>query len=347
MEKLLENWVNQTNWNENIASALATFCKLKNLEISKKTIFQNYIGGETMADFSEISRFCNDWGIDCMPLDFVKKHLDNQFLPIFVLMDGYRTVLVIKVELDVVYFFDGVKGLIEESTTSFFERSMGHIVLVEVENYKKESYFEKHEKEEAQRLKKISDKFSLKIIDNFLTSEECDKLREKGESQYIRSEVRASDNSKDSKVSEARTSSSAFLTQKDLLFDTLRERAAKLINVNKERFESIQLTSYSKGQLYEAHSDAFTDKDLEALKDGQRTNTVLVYLNDDFEGGGTYFPFLSKIVKAKKGRAVTWESLDDKGEIDPIGTHGGLPVMNGRKYISNLWVRDRNQKNWE
>ena len=346
MEKLLDKWVNQTNWNENIASALATFCKLENLEISKKTIFENYIGGEKMANFSEVSRFCTEWGIDHIGLNLVKKHLDNQFLPAFVLMDKYHTVLVIKIKNDEVYFFDGVRGLIQESIDSFFERSMGHIVLVEVGNYKKEAYYQKHVKEENERIKKISDHFSVKIIDHFLTSEECDLLKEKGESLYVRSQVSASEGN-GSEISSIRTSSSAFLVQKDSFFDDIRERAAQLINLNKERFESIQLTSYTKGQLYDAHSDAFADYDTDALKEGQRTDTVLVYLNDDYEGGGTFFPYLNKIIKAKKGRAVTWKSLDENGKIDPLGTHGGLPVMNGRKYICNLWARNTDQSNWK
>ena len=347
MEKLLDHWVCQTNWNENIASALATYCAMENLEISKKTIFENYIGGETMANFSEISRFCNEWGIDYIELQFVKQHLDNQFLPAFVLLNGYVTVLVVKVENGVVHYFDGINGLMEDSIDSFFERSMGHIVLVEVGNYKKESYYEKHVKEEENRLQAIYDNFSLQIFDNFLTPEECDLLREKGESYYERSQVRSTTSETGSEVSAARTSSTAFLVQKDPFFDEIRERAAKLINVNKERFESVQLTSYTKGQLYQAHSDAFPELDAKASKDGQRTDTVLVYLNDDYQGGGTLFPHLQKIVTAKKGRAVTWKSLDEEGKINPIGYHGGLPVMNGRKYVSNLWVRDCNQSNWE
>ena len=347
MEKLLDKWVCQTNWNQNIASALATFCALENLEISKKTIFENYIGRESMANFSEVARFCSEWGVDYIELQFVKEHLDDQFLPAFVLMDKYVTTLVVKVEKEVVYYFDGVNGLMEESRDSFFNRSMGHIVLVEIGNYKKESYYEKHVLEEKERLKKLNDDFSLQIFDNFLSPEECDILIEKGKSFYQRSEVRSANNERGSEVSSARTSSSAFLVHKDDFFDEIRERAAKLIHVNKERFESVQLTSYTKGQLYEAHSDAFPEEDAKASDEGQRTDTVLVYLNDDYEGGGTLFPHLNKIVKAKKGCAVTWKSLDDEGKINPIGFHGGLPVMNGRKYVSNLWVRDCDQNNWD
>lgn len=344
---ILDKWVSQSNWKENIAAAIATFCKLHDLEISSKTIFENYIGGENMANFSEIERFCREWSIDNITLKFVKEHLANEFLPAFVLMNGYRTVLVVEVKDNVVHFYDGLAGYVQEDVESFYNRSMGHITLVDVNNYKKEAYYEKHEKETLEEINKIREEYQLKIIDNFLSEEECEKLMEKGEGLYTRSMVSAKEKGADSSVSEARTSSSAFLTFKDEFLDKIRERGAKLLGIPKEHFESVQLTSYTKGQQYEVHSDAFKGYNKDELIEGQRTNTILVYLNEDFEGGGTLFPELKQIVQAKTGRAVTWTSLLDDGEtIDPRGYHGGLPVLYGRKTVCNLWVRDSPQKNW-
>ena len=62
------------------------------------------------------------------------------------------------------------------------------------------------------------------------------------------------------------------------------------------------------------------------LASGNRTKTVMIYLNDDFEGGGTNFPDIKKHIKAKKGSVLIWENMKN-GELqkrhDARGCRGG------------------------
>lgn len=54
--------------------------------------------------------------------------------------------------------------------------------------------------------------------------------------------------------------------------------------------------------------------------------TSVVTLNEDFEGGGTYFPNQQTKLKGKKG-----EISVHPGQL--THRHGGLPVLNGQRYI--------------
>jgi len=69
---------------------------------------------------------------------------------------------------------------------------------------------------------------------------------------------------------------------------------------------------------------------------------MLAYLNDDFEGGGTYFPDLNYMVHPKKRRVVIFNNLDEEGNtLKKAAWHGGLPITTGRKYAINMWVRNK------
>jgi len=66
--------------------------------------------------------------------------------------------------------------------------------------------------------------------------------------------------------------------------------------------------------------------------------TVLIYLNDDFEGGGTSFPFIKKTIGVKDtgvGGSVTFPGLNIKS------WHGAEPITKGTRYtISVRLVRE-------
>ena len=62
-------------------------------------------------------------------------------------------------------------------------------------------------------------------------------------------------------------------------------------------------------------------------KHGQRLTTVLVSLNEDYEGGETFFPGLDLKVGPKTGRAIVFHSLEKDGKIDHDSLHAGLPIF--------------------
>jgi len=59
---------------------------------------------------------------------------------------------------------------------------------------------------------------------------------------------------------------------------------------------------------------------------------ILVYLNDNFDGGETEFLYLGKRIKPKKGTMIVW----------PAGfthTHRGNPPLNNSKYTIGSWIQ--------
>ena len=88
-----------------------------------------------------------------------------------------------------------------------------------------------------------------------------------------------------------------------------------------------------------------------------RFATLLLYLNDqeDAESGGeTSFPkaelpmedgeyeySAAFKVHAGKGNAVLFYNLLPDGNGDDLALHAALPVLKGRKWLANFWVRRR------
>jgi prolyl 4-hydroxylase len=144
-------------------------------------------------------------------------------------------------------------------------------------------------------------------------------------------------------VHQGRTSHSAMLRATgDPVLNAVYQRASHLLGMPEAYLEYGQCVSYTKGQEYQPHFDTLDEKSplgKETIaRYGQRAITLLVYLNDDFEGGETYFPNLDCKVSPKKGTAVVFHLLDKDYRVDPYALHAGLPVFSGRKYAFNLWV---------
>jgi hypothetical protein len=74
---------------------------------------------------------------------------------------------------------------------------------------------------------------------------------------------------------------------------------------------------------------------------GQRATTVLIYLNEGYEGGETEFPELDWRFKGKPGDALVFWNLTPAGEPDQRTQHAGLPPTSGEKWLYSKWVRER------
>ncbi|CAI5477274.1 unnamed protein product [Closterium sp. Yama58-4] len=150
---------------------------------------------------------------------------------------------------------------------------------------------------------------------------ECRILIESGSGRWQRSRVQKA-NKGDSGLSDYRTSSTTWIDpSKDLSAAgkvCMKIRGcAKLITgiVDFERLATseLQLVKYEVGQEYKAHYDG------RMLPDGtlEARGTFLVYLNDGFEGGETYFPNVGIKVKPERGKAILWYThLTDQGIED-------------------------------
>lgn len=106
--------------------------------------------------------------------------------------------------------------------------------------------------------------------------------------------------------------------------------------------EGLQAQRYDVGEQFKAHLDAFGPETLERFSTptlGQRTGTVMVYLNVPEAGGTTAFPKLQAEYTPVVGRALIWRNLLPDGTPDPDMLHAGLPVIAGFKAVITKWFR--------
>ena len=144
-----------------------------------------------------------------------------------------------------------------------------------------------------------------------------------------------------------RIADSMWLRNTDGRFTELKQSVASLTETPIENQEDMHITRYPVGGQYKEHMDYFhkgTEYYENAIKlGGQRDKSVLIYLNDNFSGGETYFPVLGIKIQPKTGRLIVWNNLNEDGEPNPDTIHAGLIVESGIKYLLSIWIRERSR----
>jgi prolyl 4-hydroxylase len=109
--------------------------------------------------------------------------------------------------------------------------------------------------------------------------------------------------------------------------------------------EATAILHYSVGEQISNHYDfvdpQLTDYEQELAKNGQRVLTFLIYLNDDYEGGGTEFPRLGLTHRGTKGEGLFFVNAHENGEPDTRTLHAGKPPTQGEKWVVSQFVRNR------
>lgn len=201
-------------------------------------------------------------------------------------------------------------------------------------------------------------------IDNFLSSNECDRL-----SSLI---INDDDDDDDKRVERMpsptfssptttsiskRTSTTWFCRYTAVT--TFLAKVGHLLPPNSVtiyQMEEPQIVRYEVGQEFTFHYDTMPG-DICNTNGGQRIATIIVYLNDvkDGCGGGTIFRDLCMdrsrrrrqlTITPKKGTAVLfYPAYRDTGKCDIRTLHGGEVVTNGgEKRIIQLWIHEREYK---
>lgn len=129
----------------------------------------------------------------------------------------------------------------------------------------------------------------------------------------------------------------------DVISELIRHRIANQLRAPLGCLEMSQVLHYDVGQEFVLHCDFLDPQALreEIARNGQRVATVLIYLNDDFEGGQTSFPRLGLNHRGKTGDALVFGNVDAAGRPDPRSQHAGCPPTRGEKWVFSQWVRDR------
>lgn len=182
--------------------------------------------------------------------------------------------------------------------------------------------------------------YDIKEIPNFLTHEECNKIIELSNGKLFPSKVYSQN--EDLLSNDSRISQQCWLTDDNPLIKDISERVKQFTNTIGTQ-EQLQVVNYPKGGFFSPHYDACEGNEGYCSRmngsDGPRLLTVLIYLNDNFEGGETVFPKINKSVKPEKGKAVIFRNVDENGVIITQALHGGEPIKSGEKWIANKWIR--------
>ena len=182
-------------------------------------------------------------------------------------------------------------------------------------------------------------------FEHVLTDLECDEMVALSDSQLKDSTV--VDMALGTSVPHAHRTSTgcSFKRAESPLIDRIEQRLAFLVNWPVVQGEGLQILRYEKGGEYRAHHDyfdpAYSGSQKHVAEAGQRVGTVIMYLSDVEEGGGTSMPNIDFEVRPRKGSALFFCNVDEYGEIDPMTLHAGVPVVKGVKYIATKWLRER------
>ena len=103
-----------------------------------------------------------------------------------------------------------------------------------------------------------------------------------------------------------------------------------------EQTEILQLTRYKPGQFYTSHYDHFNLPDVPQIPN-DRIATIILYLNDDFQGGGTLFTDIPLMINPHKGR-ICYFKYPPEYEL-AFYKHEGCEVVYGEKAIAQIWIR--------
>jgi|TARA_B100000900_G_scaffold258617_1_gene220433 prolyl 4-hydroxylase len=184
----------------------------------------------------------------------------------------------------------------------------------------------------------------MQEILNFISPEECKEIINLIDANHTRSSVVVGGTDRQD-VTDHRTSSTSNLDSSNFIVKSIHKRISQHLNLPLENGEALQGQLYEVGQYFKPHNDFFTGPayDMHCKASGNRTHTLMIYLNDDYKGGETNFPNLNKKVSAVTGKALWWTNMKDN-QVLPETLHEGVPVTEGKKYIVTSWWRE---KKWD
>jgi len=129
----------------------------------------------------------------------------------------------------------------------------------------------------------------------------------------------------------------------DHVLEALERSISILTGTSMMHDEFPQILRYRVGEEFKPHVDYFNESGAGAYQSlalgGQRAQTVLIYLNDGYDGGATSFPALQLDVKAGRGDILHFRNLDADGRGNRESLHAGARVINGEKWLLSLWIR--------
>jgi len=183
----------------------------------------------------------------------------------------------------------------------------------------------------------LCDRPRISYYDNVLSAEICDYLIKKCDNEWIDPETHSemchiqANAQQDAKNINRKAVHD--LDYKD--FNVLSTNIMAALGKPYYLIESLDFLCYEQGHFINAHHDFLYDprKFNYYKKGGTRQSMAFIFLNDDFEGGETYFNHLDVTIHPKQGRLAYWQQ-DYDIETNWSTIHEGKEVTKGKKYTA-------------
>lgn len=197
--------------------------------------------------------------------------------------------------------------------------------------------------EELQEPHLVDAPTGVMMIENYLTREKCRYWRDHADNK-LGAQLHVVDFDKSRSSKTVTMASKGRVTEKVPL-DEIQEEVqgefvriyasmlSKFYHVQFEWFEAPQMLRYGIGGLYNRHADSdhWVKDKKRWVRSQDRDYSVLLYLNDDFEGGELYFPRLDFRFKPREGLLVAFPS-------NYIYEHAAEITTSGMRYALVSWA---------
>ena len=184
------------------------------------------------------------------------------------------------------------------------------------------------------------DRLEAYVVPHFLSAQECEGLMRLIDRGKVPSGLLAPSADPD-----FRTSESCNLSPLDPIVGRLEARINALVGIEARFGETVQGQRYAVGQQFKPHHDFFhVDQPYwreQEPRGGQRTWTVMAFLNQPEAGGQTAFPNAGLRITPARAHLLIWNNLDEDGAPNDYSLHQGMPVEAGVKYVLTKWYRER------
>ncbi|MEN2788274.1 2OG-Fe(II) oxygenase [Sphingomonas oligophenolica] len=142
-----------------------------------------------------------------------------------------------------------------------------------------------------------------------------------------------------------RTSETCDLDSNDPVVAEVEAMITGFTGLDPVHGEPMQGQRYAVGQEFKGHTDYFEPAGVDYERycgvAGNRTWTVMIYLNEPEAGGATRFKTIDKIVQPETGKLLAWNNRRPDGSLNPATIHQGMKVRSGVKYVITKWFRER------
>ena len=180
------------------------------------------------------------------------------------------------------------------------------------------------------------------LVNEFLTSDECDRILEKAAATHLQRSTQSHYRTGQPYESELRTSQHAVMTQREA--PGVVAKLCSLCYIPATNWERFKLIRYATGEYFKPHWDGYVGtKSGSGFVSSNRVLTFFCYLSSvpPDAGGETHFPQLNLKVAPRKGTAlIHFPATLDLDTRDERCEHEGCMVLKGEKWILNaqMWA---------